>query len=51
MRRHLAYAGDAFAELVLWQLTRPVRGSPHQYKCRLAYIVQNVCVIRYDNES
>jgi hypothetical protein len=51
LRRRIVYAEDAFAELVLWQLTRPVHGSPHQYKYRLAYVVQNVCVIRYDNES
>ncbi|MEO7729015.1 MAG: DUF6516 family protein [Burkholderiales bacterium] len=51
LRRRIIYTGDAFAELVLWQLPRPARGSPHQYKYRLAYIVGNVCIIRYDNES
>ena len=51
LRSRIIYAEDAFAELVLWQLPRPVHGSPHQYKYRLAYIVRNLCVIRYDNES
>ena len=51
LRSRIIYAEDAFAELVLWQLPRPVHGSPHQYNYRLAYIVRNLCVIRYDNES
>jgi Family of unknown function (DUF6516) len=30
---------------------KPVAGSLHEYKYRLAYVVQGVCVIRYDNEA
>jgi hypothetical protein len=29
---------------------RPVEGSAHRYKYRLAYIHRGVCVVRYDNE-
>ena len=25
-------------------------GSAHEYKYRLAYVVDSVCVVRYDNE-
>jgi hypothetical protein len=49
--RRIAYAEDAFAELVLWRLSEPLTGSTHRYKYRLAYIVESVCVLRYDNES
>jgi hypothetical protein len=28
-----------------------VQGSPHGYKYRLAYVVDGICVIRYDNET
>jgi hypothetical protein len=49
--RRLVLAEDAFAELVLWQVPQPVRGSPHGYKYRLAYVVNEVCVLRYDNEA
>lgn len=49
--RRIAYTGDALAELVLWQLPEPLAGSSHRYKYRLAYIVDTVCVLRYDNES
>ena len=29
----------------------PLPGSAHAYKYRLAYVVNGVCVLRYDNES
>jgi hypothetical protein len=41
----------AFAELVLWALPRTLRGSGHSYKYRLALVVDEICVLRYDNES
>lgn len=47
----IVYAESAFAELVLWRLPEPVRGSAHDYKYRLAYVVDGVCVLRYDNEA
>jgi len=51
LRRRIAYTEDSFAELVLWKLPEPSAGSSHRYKYRLAYVVENVCVLRYDNES
>ncbi len=42
---------DAFVELRVWQVPRPVRGSVHDYKYSLAYVVGGVCVLRYDNEA
>jgi hypothetical protein len=41
----------AFVEIVVWQLPRPARGSRHSFKYRLALVVDEVCVLRYDNES
>lgn len=38
-------------ELVVWRLPKPVPGSLHDKKYRLAYVVKGVCVIRYDNEA
>ncbi len=51
LRRRISYSESAFAELVLWQLQAPLAGSAHPYKYRLAYVVNGVCVLRYDNES
>ena len=42
---------DSFAELRVWRLPQSVRGSRHDLKYALAYVVGGVCVLRYDNEA
>jgi len=49
--RRIVIGPSIFAELVLWELPTPVRGSNHPYKYRLALISSSVCVLRYDNEA
>jgi hypothetical protein len=49
-RTRIVYTGHAFAELVLWRVPVSVKGSLHEYKYRLAYVVKGICVVRYDNE-
>jgi hypothetical protein len=51
LRERIPFSEDAFAELVLWQLSRPLAGSAHSFKYRLAFVRRGVCVIRYDNEA
>jgi hypothetical protein len=51
VRTRIVYFEDAFAELVLWRLPKPLAGSNHNFKYRLAYVVQGRCVLRYDNEA
>lgn len=51
VRTRVVYADSAFAELVLWRLPSPMPGSVHEFKYRLAYVVDGVCVLRYDNEA
>ena len=46
----IVYSESAFAELVLWRISKPIEGSPHGFKYRLAYVVRGKCVLRYDNE-
>jgi Family of unknown function (DUF6516) len=41
---------DAFAEIRIWQVRKVVRGSAHEFKYSLAYVVAGKCVLRYDNE-
>jgi hypothetical protein len=50
IRTRIAFSETTFAELVLWQVPKPVAGSTHGFKYRLAYVVGGVCVVRYDNE-
>jgi hypothetical protein len=51
LRTRIAFSETAFAELVLWRVADPVAGSAHEFKYRLAYVVDGACVVRYDNET
>ncbi|WP_295441349.1 DUF6516 family protein [uncultured Thiodictyon sp.] len=42
---------NAFAELRVWRVPEPVRWSAHIFKYRLAFVVDGVCVVRFDNEA
>ncbi len=47
----IIYSETAFSEIVVWALPRRLEGSTHDYKYRLAYVVDGVCVLRFDNEA
>jgi hypothetical protein len=47
----LSLEGEAFVELVVWRLDRPLQGCEHRFKYRLAYVIHGNCVVRYDNEA
>jgi hypothetical protein len=51
LRTRLVLSKNAFAELVLWRVPKPLPGSAHPFKYRLAYVVNGRCVVRYDNET
>lgn len=51
LRRRIELDERSFAELVVWQLPHRLPGSTHPFKYRLAYVVDEVCVLRYDNEA
>lgn len=40
-----------FVEMAVWRVPDPVAGSRHRFKYSLAYVVDGVCVLRYDNEA
>ena len=48
--RHII-SETSFVELIVWRLSAPLPGSRHNFKYRLAFIVERNCVIRYDNET
>jgi hypothetical protein len=50
VRRRVIVATDAFVEVVIWHVPEPVPPSTHLFKYRLAYVVEERCVLRYDNE-
>lgn len=48
--RHII-SENAFMEMVVWRLPAPLPGSTHEFKYRLALVVDGECVLRYDNEA
>lgn len=48
--RHIV-SESAFAEMVVWRLPSLLPGSHHNFKYRLAFVVNGCCVLRYDNEA
>ena len=51
IKERLSQTENSFVELVLWRLPVPVASSGHAFKYRLAFVVDGVCVLRYDNEA
>lgn len=51
LRERRIIAEDRFAEVVIWRLPRALPGSCHRFKYRLAFVVDEVCVLRFDNET
>jgi hypothetical protein len=51
LRERRIIAEYRFAEIVIWRLPRPAEGSPHRFKYRMALVVDQVCVLRFDNET
>ena len=51
LRERVPFDEESFADLVIWRLPQPAPGSAHPYKYRLAFIMADECVLRYDNEA
>ncbi len=50
-RKRLGLSETAFVEMVIWRVPKPMHGSAHRFKYRLALVTAGVCVLRYDNEA
>jgi hypothetical protein len=50
-KRRVKRTDNSFVELSIYEVPVPLRGSAHNYKYRLAYIVSDICALRYDNEA
>lgn len=49
-RRKEVRVDGTIVEIVVWELSEPLPPCLHPFKYRLAYVVNGVCVVRYDNE-
>lgn len=50
LRERHQLSPDSFVEIRVWRVAESVRGSTHEFKYSLAYVVAGKCVLRYDNE-
>lgn len=50
MNTKIQIADNAFATIRILQVDPAILGSNHQYKYSLAYVVDGLCMMRYDNE-
>jgi hypothetical protein len=48
--RHIV-SENAFVEMVVWRLPSSLSRSNHDFKYRLALVVDGRCVLPYDNEA
>lgn len=51
LKRRQGRTSRSFVDLSVFEIPAPLKGSTHNYKYRLAYVVDGVCVMRYDNEA
>lgn len=51
LRERVILSERVFAELKVWKVPAPVRGSRHDVKYSLALVADRTCVLRYDNEA
>lgn len=51
LRERHQVSHNSFAEIRIWRVQNSVRGSSHEFKYSLAYVVAGMCVLRYDNEA
>ena len=51
LRERTQLADDRFVETVIWSVPKAVRESSHGFKYHLALVVDEICVLRYDNEA
>ncbi len=51
LQSRVKLGANRFADIAIWQVPQPVAGSAHAFKYRLALVVDEVCLLRYDNEA
>jgi len=50
LQERYVLAANRFAEIVIWELPDSPRSGLQRFKYRLAFVVDEVCVLRFDNE-
>lgn len=40
-----------FVDVAIWRVPKSISGSAHEFKYRLVLVIDEVCVLRFDNEA
>ncbi|MGH7091442.1 MAG: toxin-antitoxin system TumE family protein [Stellaceae bacterium] len=51
LRERRILGESRFIEIVIWEVPEPLSGSRHGFKYRLAFVIDEMCVLRFDNEA
>lgn len=51
LRQRIVLSEMVFVEMVIWRVPAQSSGSGHAFKYRLALVAEEVCLLRYDNET
>ncbi|HWK61449.1 MAG TPA: DUF6516 family protein [Eoetvoesiella sp.] len=51
LRQRHNLSATGLVDIVIWEVPASLPGSNHSLKYRLAFVVEGVCVLRYDNEA
>ena len=51
LKDRIKISEKSFVEIAIWKVPMPLRGSFHQFKYRLAFVKDEACLLRYDNEA
>lgn len=50
-QQSIALEEGSTVHIKIWRVPQAVRGSAHDFKYSLALVVDDACVLRYDNEA
>ncbi len=51
LKERRVLSNNSFLDMVIWRISQPLPGCSHCFKYRLAFVVDGVCVLRFDNET
>lgn len=50
LNERIVISENAFVEMVVWDIPESLKGRDHFYRYRLALVIDQECVLCYDNE-
>ena len=51
LKERRVLSNNSFLDMVIWRIPQSLPGCSHRFKYRLAFVVDGVCILRFDNET